>query len=133
MENSQRSAVFGCSAPTASTSRPSRTKSCPCTIPRAASATPPTHMTCCWSSMTATGTNTTLFAASTVRTPSSPDDENGGADSGPRPRVLVGGAEAQFGLVADVDAVQIALAPLDDRNDRVERDDLRDLLPGERQ
>ena len=39
-------------------------------------------MNCCWSSITDTGTNATLRAASTVRTPRSPAEEKVSAERG---------------------------------------------------
>ena len=51
---------------------------------RACCLTPPTHMNCCSSSTTVTGTNATLLASLTVRTPSSPFDEKVSAERGTR-------------------------------------------------
>src|SRR5882724_9610242 len=62
-------------ATTVSTFSPSRTKSCPCTITRALSGMPVTHMKVCSSSATRTGTKPTTPSSFTARTPMSPLDE----------------------------------------------------------
>src|SRR5262249_37401590 len=67
-----------------STVGPSRTRSWPCTITRAPSGMPATHMKVCSSSTTCTGTKTTRFPSSTVRTPMSPADEIVSAERGTR-------------------------------------------------
>ena len=146
-----------------------------------ARATPPTHMNCCSSSTTVTGTNATLLASHRpCARRASPFDEKVSAERGTRiggrrrerdrhlggdavrdvavrigdldvdpigarrrARGLrdeadlalrrVAGDEADFGRIAELEAVQLALGDLDDREDRIERDDLRDLLAGHRE
>ena len=71
-------------ASTGSTFWPSRTKSWPCTITGAPSASPDTHIVACSSSTIVTGTKSTMPSSLTMRTPRSPADEKVSAERGTR-------------------------------------------------